>query len=246
MVAIDASMTYKTLHMGILGNGHNAYLVPDLKPLLCTSRYLIDEVTGQFYAIYGNSYKCMCTTPRLFHTWEPGQLIDELAATRQAFNYMGLTGPAPAPQPNQPPPAVPVSTANNEEMIPDLTTQKPPPRTVPYHQPSFNLDRPTRHLTKNERIEVHHNYISAISNLEHKKDLINRLKGGDPHSIPISEAKMACHIALHNDVLGRINAILKQDDHFRTLEDLPLINGLCTYDDIMLFPELFDTAAVIE
>ena len=48
----------KTFHVGILENGHNAYLVElqDLKPLLCTSRYLMDEVTGQFYAIYGNSY----------------------------------------------------------------------------------------------------------------------------------------------------------------------------------------------
>ena len=80
----------KILHTGILENGHTAYLVelPDLKSLLHTSRYLIDEVTGQFYAIYGNSYQCMCNIPRLFHMWEPGQLIDELAATRHAFNYM--------------------------------------------------------------------------------------------------------------------------------------------------------------
>ena len=52
--------------------------------------------------------------------------------------------------------ADPVSTAYNEDMIPDLTTQKPPPRTVPYQPPSFNLDRPTRCLMKEERIEVHH------------------------------------------------------------------------------------------
>ena len=64
----------KTLHIGILENGHNAYLVelPDLKSLLRTSRYLMDEVTGQFYAVFGNSYQCMCTIPRLLHTWEPG------------------------------------------------------------------------------------------------------------------------------------------------------------------------------
>ena len=48
----------KILHTGILENGHNAYLVelPDLKLLLCTSRYLMDEATGQFYAVHGNSY----------------------------------------------------------------------------------------------------------------------------------------------------------------------------------------------
>ena len=57
---------------------------------------------------------------------------------------------------------------------------------------------------------------------------------------------MTHHMALHNDVLGRIHTILKQDDYFRTLEELPVINGLHTYDDIMLFSELFDTAAVVE
>ena len=165
-------------NIGILENGHNAYLVepPDLKSLLCTSRYLMDEITGQFYAVFGNSYQCMCTIPRLLHTWEPGQLIDELAATRHAFGCMGPTGPISATPASQPCPADPVSTAYNEDIIPDLTTQKPPPRTVPYQPPLFNLDRPTRCLMKEERTEVHHNYISAVSDLEHKKDLINRLK----------------------------------------------------------------------
>ena len=53
-------------------------------------------------------------------------------------------------------------------------------------------------------------------------------------------------MALHNDVLGRIHTILKQDDYFRTLEDLPVIDALQAYDDIQLFPELFDTANVME
>ena len=184
----------KTLHISILENGHNAYLLelPDLKPLLCTSRYLMDEITGQFYAVFRNSYQCMCTIPRLLHTWEPGQLIDELAATRCAFGCMRPTGPAPATQTSQPHPVDPVNTAYNKDIIPDLTIQKPLPRTVPYQPPSFNLDRPTRHLMKKERIEVHHNYISAVSNLEHKKDLINRLKRSEPHNIPTYEAEMAC------------------------------------------------------
>ena len=97
---------------------------------------------------------------------------------------MGPTGPAPAMQAKQPCPAGPVRTAYNEDTILDLTTQKPPSRTVPYKLPSFNLDRPTRCLMNEERIEVHHNYISAVSNLEHKKDLINRLKQSEPHKIP--------------------------------------------------------------
>ena len=239
---------HKTFCRGILENGHNAYLVelPDLKSLLHTSRYLMDEVTGQFYAAFGNSHQCMCTIPRLTHTWEPGQLIDELAATRCAFGCMGPTGPAPATQISQPHLAGPVSTAYTEDLIPGLTTQKPPPRTVPYQPPSFNLDRPTKCLTKEERLEVHHNYISAVSNPEHKKDLINRLKRSEPHNIPTYEAEMTHHMALHSDVLGRIHTILKQDDYFRTLEELPAIDGLHAYDDIQLFPELFDMPAVIE
>ena len=206
----------------------------------------MDEVTGQFYAVFKNSYQCMCTIPRLIHTWEPGQLIDELAATRCAFGCMGLTGPAPATQISQPCLANPVSTAYTEDTIPDLTTQKPPPRTVPYQPPSFNLDRPTKWLTKEERLGVHHNYISAVSNLEHKKDLINWSKRSEPHHILTYEAEMTHHMALHNDVLGRIHTILKQDDYFRTLEELPAIDGLHAYDDIQLFLELFDTPAVIE
>ena len=61
----------KTLHKGIMENGNNAYLVelPDLKSLFHTSRYLMNEVIGQFYAICENSYQHMCTIPRLFHTW---------------------------------------------------------------------------------------------------------------------------------------------------------------------------------
>ena len=84
----------KTLHTGILENGHNAYLVEllDFKLSLCDSRCLMDEGTGQFYAVFGNSYQHMCTIPRLLHTWEPGQLTDEPAA-RCTFGCMGPTGP---------------------------------------------------------------------------------------------------------------------------------------------------------
>ena len=57
---------------------------------------------------------------------------------------------------------------------------------------------------------------------------------------------MTHHVALHNDVLGGIHTILKQDDYFRTLRELPVIDGLHAYDDIQLFLELFNTPAVIE
>ena len=97
-----------------------------------------------------------------------------------------------------------------------------------------------------ERIQVHHNYISAVSNHEHKKDLINRLKRSDPPNIPAYEAEMTHHMIMHDDVLGRILTILKQDDYYRTLENLPVIDGLTTYNDIQLFPELYDTTTIIE
>ena len=97
-----------------------------------------------------------------------------------------------------------------------------------------------------ERIQVHHNYISTISNREHKKDLINRLKRSDPHNIPAYEAEMACHMVMYDDVLGRILTILKQDDYYRTLEELPVINNLRAYDDIQLFLKLYDTTIIIE
>ena len=97
-----------------------------------------------------------------------------------------------------------------------------------------------------ERIQVHHNYISVISNLEHKKDLINRLKRNDLHNIPAYEVKMTHHMTLHEDVLGRILTILKQDDYYRTLEELPVTDSLTAYDDIQLFPKLYDTTTIIE
>ena len=60
------------------------------------------------------------------------------------------------------------------------------------------------------------------------------------------EAEMTHHMIMHDDVLGRILTILKQDDYYRTLEELPVIDGLTTYNDIKLFPELYDTSTIIE
>ena len=232
----------KVFHMGYLENGNNAYLLglPRLGKMLHTSRFLMDEISGQFYAVFGNTYQCMSTKPMLEQAWEVGELIDQLAAMRQAFGYAGLSGPIPLL--NQSPPAA-CTTCHQQD---DTLSKKSAPKTIQYHPPSFNLSRPTTHLTMEERIQVHHNYISAISNLEHKKDLINRLKRSDPHIIPVYEAEMTRHMVLHDDVLGRILTILKQDDYYRTLEGLPVIDSLTTYEDIKLFPELYDTITIIE
>ena len=53
-------------------------------------------------------------------------------------------------------------------------------------------------------------------------------------------------MTLHEDVLERILNILKQDDYYRTLEDLPVINDQTAYDDVRLFPELYNTNTIIE
>ena len=57
---------------------------------------------------------------------------------------------------------------------------------------------------------------------------------------------MSRHMTLHEDVIERVLNVLKQDDYFRTLEDLPVIDELMAYDDIKLFPELYDTNTILE
>ena len=226
----------KVFHAGYLENGNNAYLLelPALENMLNTRKFLMDETLGQFYAVYGNSYQ------KMQQAWATGELIDELAATRQAFGYTGLAGSTlPLAVGTQP-------TASTSQQPDDLLPRQPARKTVQYQPPSFRLTRPMTHLTKNERIQVHHNYISAVSSLEHKKDLINRLKRSDTHNIPAYEAEMSHHMTLHEDVLERILNILKQDDYYRTLEDFPVIDELMAYDDIKLFPELYDMSTIIE
>ena len=182
----------------------------------------------------------MSTKPMLQQAWVTGELIDELVATGQAFGYTGLAGSTlPLATETQP-------TASTLQQPDDLLPRQPAPRTVQYQPPTSRLIRPTTRLTRNERIQVHHNYISAVSSLEHNKDLINRLKRSDTSNIPAYEAEMSCHMSLHEDVLDRILNILKQDDYYRTLEELPVIDELMAYNDIKLFPELYDMSTIIE
>ena len=49
----------KVFHAGYLENGNNAYLLelPALDNMLNTHKFLMDEISGQFYAVYGNSYQ---------------------------------------------------------------------------------------------------------------------------------------------------------------------------------------------
>ena len=232
----------KVFHAGYLENSNNAYLLelPALENMLNTRKFLMDKMSVQFYAVYGNSYQRMSTRPMLQQAWATGELINELAVTRQAFGYTGLAGSTPPLAMGMQP------TASTSQQPDDLLPRQPASKTVQYQPPSFRLTRPMTLLTKNKRIQVYHNYISAVSSLEHKKDLINRLKRSDTHNIPAYEAEMSHHMTLHEDVLERILNILKQDDYYRTLEDLPVIDELTAYDDIKLFPELYDTSTIIE
>ena len=214
--------------------------LPGLKDRLHTSKFLMDEMSGQFYAVYDNTYQQMSTKPMLEHSWGKGELIDQLAVIQQAFGYTGLLGPTPPLNQLQPT----ASTTSNPQD--DILSKKQAPKTVQYQPPTFSLERPTEHLTMEERIQVYYNYISTVSNCEHKKNLINRLKRSNPPNIPAYKAEMTCHMIMHDDALGRTLTILKQDDYYRTLEELPVIDGLTTYDDIQLFLELYDTTTIIE
>ena len=130
----------------------------------------MDEMSGQFYTVYGNSYQWMSMKAMLKQAWATGELINQLAAMRQAFGYTGLAGSTPPLAAGAQP------TASTSRQPDDLLPRQPVPKTVQYQPPSFKLTRPMARLRMNERIQVHHNYISAVSSLEHKKDLINRLK----------------------------------------------------------------------
>ena len=101
--------------MGYLENGNNAYLLelPALENMLNTRKFLMDEMSGQFYAVYGNSYQRMSTKPMLRQAWATGDLINELAATRQAFGYTGLAGSTPPLATGMQPTAV----YHNSQMI---------------------------------------------------------------------------------------------------------------------------------
>ena len=87
----------KVFHAGYLENGNNAYLLelPALEKMLNTWKFLMDEMSGQFYTVYGNSYQQMSTEPMLKQTWATRELIDQLAVMRQAFGYARLAGSTP-------------------------------------------------------------------------------------------------------------------------------------------------------
>ena len=118
----------KVFHTGYLENGNTAYLLelPGLKDMLHTNKFLMDEMSGQFYAVYGNTYQQMSTKPMLEQSWGTGELVDQLAVTRQTFGYTGPSGPTPPL--NQPQPAA-STTCNPQD---NFLSKKPAPTNVQY------------------------------------------------------------------------------------------------------------------
>ena len=67
----------------MLENGHAAYQIglPNLEPILETSTFLTDRITGQFHTIYDDGYKGRATTRKLLHPWQKGELLAKLNET---------------------------------------------------------------------------------------------------------------------------------------------------------------------
>ena len=85
-----------------------------------------------------------------------------------------------------------------------------------------------------ESIEVHNNYISAISNKLHTIDLIARLKKSEPHNAAHYQAELGRLLVCHDDVIDWVLNIMKTDDYYRQVEELPVKDPLTEYDKIQL------------
>ena len=130
----------KVFHARYLENGNNAYLLelPGLRDMLHTSKFIMDEMSGQFYAVYSNMHQQMSTKTMLEHSWGTGELIDQLAVTRQAFGYTGLSGPTPPL--NQPQPIADTTCNLPDEIL----SKKPEPKNIQYQLLTSALkDRPS-------------------------------------------------------------------------------------------------------
>ena len=135
--------------------------------------------------------------------------------------------------------------ANNDETVPELMDKPAPPRAIVYLEPPFSLERPVPRLKMDERLEVHNDYLSAISNRMHKIDLINRLKKSEPHNAAHYQRQLEQQLVLHNDVIHRLVDIMKTDDYFRRTKDLPMIDPLVAYEEMEQFPELIEAKEAV-
>ena len=100
-------------------------------------------------------------------------------------------------------------------------------------------------LKMHERIEVHNNYISTISNKLHTSHLIDRLKKSEPNDAAHYQAELGRLLVHHDDVIDWVLNIMKTDDYYRQVEELPMIDPLTAYDEIQHYPGLFDMQQVM-
>ena len=232
----------------MLENGNAAYPIelPNLEPMLETSTFLMDRIT--FHAVHEDGYRKMATTNRLLYLWQNGQPIAELNKTQLQFGLPPKPEASPARQPaaNQHLPQLVIQTsqsqnqetADDDEAVPDLMDEPLQPRAVVYLELSFSLERPVHRLKMDERLEVHNNYILAISNKMHKIDLVNRLKKNEPHN--------AAHYQRQSEQqLVQLDDVIHMDDYLRRTEDLPMIEPLVAYEEVEKFPELFDAKRAV-
>ena len=105
--------------------------------------------------------------------------------------------------------------APEDVAIPELTNQPPHPRTIEYLEPSFRLERPAHRLEMDERLEVHNNFMSAISNKMHTVDLVCWLKKNEPHYAAHYQEQLNQQLTRHDDVIHHLMDIMKTDDYFR-------------------------------
>ena len=124
---------------------------------------------------------------------------------------------------------------DDDEAVADLTDEPAQSRAIVHLEPSFSLDRPVHRLKMDERLEVHNNYISAISNKIHKIDLINRLKKSEPQNAAHYQRQLKQHLVQHDNVIDRLVDIMKSDDYFRQIELLPTIDPLLANKEVELF-----------
>ena len=234
----------------ILDSGHSTYQIQleNLEPVLETSKYLINRLTGQFHAVYDDGYRQMATTPMIWSNWKEGQLVTKLYKTHTLFGLPPADTPAKKPATHQQLLASLIQRSHShlqqaapeDEAVPDLTNQPPPPRSIEYLEPTFSLERPVCRLEMDERLEVYNNFISAVSNKMHKLDLICRLKKSKPCNVACYQEQWNQQLTRHEDIIHWLKDILKMDDYFRQTEDLPVIDPLKSHEEIAKFPELFD------
>ena len=145
----------------------------------------------------------------IWSTWQEGQLVTKLNKTHTHFGLPPTNASVKKPTECQQVPAAVIQRSQShfqqvaleDIAVPELTNQLPHPRTVEYLEPSFSLERPVCRLKMDKRLEVHNNFISAISNQMHKVDLICRLKKSEPHNSAHYKEQLNQELTRHDDVI---------------------------------------------